>query len=84
MIPDIVAKIRANIVEMKGSEVKAIATSDSLKSMWNHKQTLLAEMNAAKKLAAEEAAKPYLDLIAEVDLEYAFLLQMIGDNGGNN
>lgn len=77
---DIVSKIRANIAEMRGSEVKAIATNDSLRTLWNDKQTLLAEMNKAKKLAAEEAARPYLELIQEVDVQYAFLLQMIGDN----
>lgn len=81
---DMVSRIRANIVEMRGSEVKAIATNDSLKALWNDKQALLAEMNRAKKQAAEEAAKPYLDLIQEVDIQYAFLLQMIGDNNEDN
>lgn len=78
---DLVSRIRANIAEMGGSEVKAIATNDSLKAMWNDKQALLAEMNQAKKAAAEAAARPYLELIEELDQQYAFLLQMVGDNG---
>ena len=66
---------------MGGSEVKAIYTNETLKTLWNDKQALLAEMNQAKKAAAESAAKPYLELIEEIDTQYAFLLQMIGDNG---
>lgn len=78
---ELVSRIRRNIAVMGGSEAKAIATNEGLKSLWNDKQALLAEMNRAKKQAAEEAAKPYLDLIQEIDVQYAFLLQMVGDNG---
>jgi hypothetical protein len=78
---DLVNRIRANIAAVGGSEARAIATNESLKVMWNDKQALLAEMNQAKKAAASAAAKPYLELIEELDQQYAFLLQMIGDNG---
>ena len=81
MMTDLVNRIRANIAALGGSEIRAIANNDSLKVMWNDKQALLAEMNQAKKAAAEAAAKPYLELISEIDQQYAFLLQMIGDNG---
>lgn len=77
---DLVSRIRKNIASMGGSEAKAIATNAGLKELWNDKQALLAEMNQAKKRAAEEAAKPYLELIEEIDLQYAFMLQMVGEN----
>lgn len=80
---DLVSRIRKNIAKMGGSEAKAIATNSGLKSLWADKQALLSEMNSAKKAAAEEAAKPYLELIAEIDEQYAVLLQMVGDNGDN-
>jgi hypothetical protein len=78
---DLVARIRKNIAKMGGSEAKAIATNSGLKSLWADKQALLSEMNRAKKEAAEAAARPYLELIAEIDEQYAVLLQMVGDNG---
>jgi hypothetical protein len=37
-------------------------------------------MNIARRKAAEEAAKPYLEAIHEIDQEYAMLLVMIGNN----
>jgi hypothetical protein len=77
---DLVTRIRKNIANVGGSELKAMASNSGLKSLWADKQALLAEMNAAKKTAAEEAAKPYLELIAEVDEQYAVLLQFVGDN----
>jgi hypothetical protein len=81
---DLVSRIRSNIAKVGGSEAKAIATNSSLKSLWDDKQSLLAEMNKAKKAAAEAAAKPYLELIEEIDQQYAFLLQMVGENGEND
>ena len=78
---DLVNRIRANIAAIGGSEARAIASNSGLSSLWNDKQALLAEMNQAKKAAAEAAASPYLELISEIDQQYAFLLQMIGDNG---
>lgn len=78
---DLVRKIRSNIAAAKGSEVKAITDNSSLRALWEDKQALLAEMNSAKRLAADEAAKPYLELIEELDQQYAVLLQFVGDNG---
>ena len=78
---DLIKVIRKNVAEMGGSEVKGLATSSGLRQLWSYKQQLIEEMNAAKKSAAEEAAKPYLELIADIEEQYAFYLQMIGDNG---
>lgn len=77
---DLVARIRRNILIAGGSELKAMANDEGLKSLWDDKQQLLLEMNKAKKIAAEEAAKPYLELIHDLDEQYGFLLQMIGEN----
>lgn len=77
----IVQAIRKNIAEAGGSEAKAIAANDGLRSLWEHKQRLLMEMNKAKKAAAEAAAEPFLEEIEEIDRQYAFLLQMVGENG---
>ena len=77
---DLVSRIRKNIAEVGGNELKARATNDGLKQLWDDKQLLLAEMNKAKRAAAEDAAKPYLELIKEIDEQYAVLLQFVGDN----
>lgn len=77
---ELVERIRRNIAKMGGSEAKALATNESLKSLWEDKQRLIAEMNTAKKLAAQAAAVPYLELLSDLDEQYAFLLQFVGDN----
>lgn len=78
---ELIQRVRKNIAEAGGSEALALSTDASIKQLWADKQELIQEMNQAKKAAAEEAAKPYLDLIEEINKQYAFLLQMIGDNG---
>ena len=77
-----VKEIRAVISQLGGSEIKAVATDENLKELFAQKQLLYAEMNTAKRLAAEQAAKPFLDAIAQIDKDYAFLLRFIGDNKG--
>lgn len=77
---ELIARIRRNLTKTGGSEVNAFVDNAGLKSLWQDRQSLLQEMNAAKKAAAEEAAKPYLELIEEVDMQYAMLLQMISGN----
>ena len=39
-------------------------------------QSLREEMNIAKKAASEAAAKPYLELINEIEQEYAVILKL--------
>jgi hypothetical protein len=72
----IINGIRAGIAKAGGSELKALATDDGLKELWNDKQTLIAEMNKAKKEAAEKAAEPFIELIKEIDQQYAMLLAL--------
>ena len=77
---DLVSRIRTNISKAGGSETYAIESNTGLKSLWADKQALIQEMNQAKRSAAEAAAKPYLELIEEIDIQYAVLLQMVGEN----
>jgi hypothetical protein len=44
--------------------------------MWDKMQLLREEMNLAKKVAAAEAALPYLELISEIEKRYAVLLRL--------
>jgi hypothetical protein len=68
------------ISSLGGSELKAVADSKVLQKLFDQKQKLIAEMNQAKREAADAAAKPYLEAIKEVDETYAFMLTFLGDN----
>ena len=77
---ELVKNVRLQVTSLGGSEVKAINDNDGLKELFEKRQALIEEMNAAKRKAADEAAKPYIDAIAEVDKMYSMLLTMVGDN----
>ena len=74
---DLVNTVRKNISNLGNSELSLRANNESLQELWTQKQGLLQEMNAAKRAAAEEAARPYLETIAEVDEMYATILALI-------
>jgi len=77
---ELIKNVRLRIATLGGSEIKAVADNDGLKELFEKRQSLIEEMNAAKRKAADEAAKPYLETIAEVDQMYSMLLTLIGDN----
>ena len=77
---DVIKSARLSVSNLGGSELKAVATNEGLQELFKQKQALMAEMNVAKRQAADAAAQPYLDAIAEVDQMYAMLLAMLGDN----
>jgi len=77
---DIIKRVRDNISKLGGSELKAVANDEGLQEMFAQKQALLAEMNAARRAAAEAAAAPYLEAIKDLDRMYAMVLSMVGDN----
>ena len=79
---DIVISVRISIANLGGSELEAIETNPSIQDLFRQKQALIEEMNQAKKVAAELAAEPYLDKIAEIDRMYGMMLSMVGDNQG--
>lgn len=77
---DLIKQTRLTVSNIGGSELKAVANNENLQKLFKQKQELIAEMNQAKRKAADEAAQPYLEAIAEVDKTYAFLLVFLGDN----
>jgi len=72
--------IRATIAQLGGSELKVLATDEGMQELFAQKQALYTEMHAAKRRAAEEAAKPFLEAIADLDKMYAILLRLKGEN----
>lgn len=78
---DLIKSVRINLAQAGGSELKAIASNEGLQELFAQKQALIAEMSQAKRAAADAAAQPYLEAIAEVDKMYGMLLTMIGDTG---
>ena len=77
---DLIKSVRLSISNIGGSELKAVADNEGMQEMFKQKQALIAEMNTAKRQAADAAAAPYLEEIAELDQMYAMMLTMIGDN----
>jgi hypothetical protein len=77
---DLIKSVRLSISNIGGSELKAVADNEGMQEMFKQKQALIAEMNTAKRQAADTAAAPYLEAIAELDQMYAMMLTMIGDN----
>lgn len=80
MMCDVIKSARLSVSNLGGSELKAVAANEGLQELFKQKQALMAEMNVAKRAAADAAAEPYLEAIAEVDNMYAMLLAMLGDN----
>ena len=77
---DLIKQTRLSISNLGGSELKAVATNESLQELFRQKQELVAEMNQAKRAAADLAAQPYLEAIKEVDEMYAVLLVLFSNN----
>lgn len=77
---NIIEKIRHNIAEVKGNEAKALNESPSLSDLFSQRQQLLSEMHLSCKNAVEQAKAPFLSRLAEIEKEYAMMLQLIGDN----
>lgn len=74
---DLIKNARLYASNLGRSELKAVATNETLQELFKQKQALTAEMNQAKRIAADEAAKPYLEAIYEVDQTYSMLLKII-------
>jgi hypothetical protein len=80
MTGKILKEVRARIAKLGNSEFAAVADQPMLRQMWEQIQDLRAEMNEAKKAAAAEAAKPYLETIEQVEKRYAMLLKLSSSN----
>jgi hypothetical protein len=77
---DLIKQTRLTISNLGGSELKAVADNKNLQKLFEQKQALIAEMNQAKRAAADQAAEPYLEAIAKVDETYSLFLTFLGDN----
>lgn len=76
MSDKILTDVRNTLSSFGGSELAAKENMPALQGMWEKMQELRKEMNEAKKLAAEEAAKPYLEAMEEIQRRYAFILKL--------
>lgn len=72
----ILHKVLAKLAKIGDSDVDLRANSQTLADLWNQKQELIKEMNVAKKQAAEEAAKPYLQAINKIEQNYTMILKL--------
>lgn len=72
ILPD----IRKQLLKMGASETGDAVDNVMLQGMWGQMQALRNEMNEAKKAAAAEAAKPYLEAIEQIEKRYAMFLKL--------
>jgi hypothetical protein len=73
----ILADIRKQLMKStESTEQEILSEGSAITAMWDQIQTLKLEMNAAKKAAAEEAAKPYLEAIEKIERRYAMYLKL--------
>lgn len=72
----VLAQVRKDLMKTGMSEAEVLADAGGVKEMFSHIQDLKREMNTAKKLAAEEAAKPYLEAIDKIERRYALYMKL--------
>jgi hypothetical protein len=71
-------KTRREIAIHGTSELDVRENLPDAQDLWRQIQNLKKEMNIAKRKAAEEAAKPFMEQIHELEEEYAFVLKLMG------
>lgn len=74
---DLIKNARVYASNLGKSELNAVSKNEQLQELFAQKQALVAEMNQAKRAAADLAAEPYLEVIEEIDQTYSILLKMI-------
>jgi ribulose kinase len=72
ILPD----VRKALLKIGASETGDVLGNEMLQGLWGQIQDLRAEMNEAKKAAAAEAAKPYLEAIEQIEKRYAMFLKL--------
>lgn len=78
MTDNILKKVQQNLATLGGTNVGAMELSPAIKSLWEERMALKAEMNIAKQAAAAKAAEPYLEALKEIEERYAVLLTLSG------
>lgn len=72
----VLQRVREQLKNLGSSEFDAVADNPALQNLFDERQALMAEMNAAKKAAAAEAAAPYLEAIEKIERNYAMYLKL--------
>ena len=72
----ILPEIRRQLLALGASETGGLVDNDALKALWERQQEIRAEMNEAKKLAAAETSKPYLELLGQIEKRYAMFMKL--------
>jgi hypothetical protein len=72
----ILAEIRKQMMVSGASETELLADEGFVKNLFDQIQGLRLEMNEAKKAAAAEAAKPYLEMIEKIEKQYALMIKL--------
>ena len=67
---------RQGLIDSGGSEINIRENLEGASELWNKIQDVKAKMNIAKKAASEEAAKPFLQEIINLEEEYAFIIKI--------
>lgn len=79
---DLIRNVRLYISKNGNSELDIVANDEYMQDLFRKKQELINEMNITKRKAADDAAVPYLEAIAEIDKAYAMMLSLSGNNEG--
>ena len=69
-------RVREQLKNLGFSEFASVADNEALQNLFDQRQVLKAEMNMAKREAAAEAAKPYEELLAKLEGQYAMYLKL--------
>jgi len=72
----ILSDFRSNLSKLKINEFASVEDQPSLKEMWSRMQELREEMNLAKRNALNEAAKPYMEVIEQIEKRYSVILRL--------
>jgi len=72
----ILAKVRSDLMKSGLSEAEVLANSGGIQGMFQELQDLKREMNEAKKKAADEAAKPYLEALEALEKRYSIFVKL--------
>ena len=80
IVSDLIKGVRLQISKLGNSELELVSNDEYLQDLFRKKQELINEMNATKRKAADDAAVPYLEAIAELDRAYAMMLSLTSGN----
>ena len=72
----VLQQVREQLKNIGSSEFEAVASNENLQALFDQRQALKAEMNAAKKEAAARAAEPYEIELDRIERQYALYIKL--------